>query len=67
MEKETFEKELNMCRKLSEENGGHCNWGECAKCGVVPFLYKIGKGEFYENPEEVKKLKEEALGPIKTC
>jgi hypothetical protein len=61
MDKKTFEKELAMCQKLSHENGGKCNWGECAKCGVVPFLYKLGKGEFYEKEEEVKKLKEKVF------
>jgi hypothetical protein len=28
---------------------------------VVPFLYKLGKGEFYEKAEEVEKLKKEVL------
>jgi hypothetical protein len=60
MEKETFEKEIAMCRKLSTKNGGKCNWGECEKCGVVPLLYKLGKGEFYENKDEIEKIKNEA-------
>lgn len=61
MEQQVFEKELAMCQKLSKENGGRCNWGECAKCGVVPFLYKLGKGEFYEKAEEVEELKRKVL------
>ncbi len=61
MEKEIFEKEIAMCKKLSKENGGGCGWGECSKCGVIPLLYKIGKGEFYEKKEEVDKLKNDIL------
>ena len=57
MKKETFEKELVMCRELFKKNRGKCNWGECEKCGVIPFLYKIGKGEFYENEEDVERIK----------
>lgn len=61
MEKEIFEKEISMCRELSQKNGGKCNWGECEKCGVIPMLYKIEKGEIYENEEEAKQLKEKIL------
>jgi hypothetical protein len=61
MDKETFEREIKMCRELSKKNGGKCNWGECEKCGVILLLYKLGKGEFYENASELKKLKETAL------
>lgn len=61
MKKEIFEKEIAMCRKLSKKNGGKCNWGECQKCGVVPLLYKLGKGEFYENKEEIEKIKKSVL------
>lgn len=57
MDKETFEKEIAMCRQLSRQNGGKCNWGECARCGAVPLLYKLGKGEFYEKEAEVLELK----------
>jgi len=66
MEKETFEKEIAMCRKLAKKNNGRCNWGECEKCGVVPLLYKLGKGEFYENKGEVENIKKVALGKIWT-
>lgn len=57
MQKEIFEKELAMCQKLSKENGGKCNWGECDKCGVIPLLYKLGKGELYEKMNEIENLK----------
>lgn len=46
-----------MCQKLSHDNGGKCNWGECEKCGAIPMLYKLAKGEIYEKEDEVKKLK----------
>jgi len=61
MEKEIFEKEIAMCRELSQRNGGKCSWGECNKCGVVPLLYKLGKGEFVEKENEVRELKKSAL------
>lgn len=61
MEKEIFEKEIAMCQKLSRENGGRCNWGECAKCGVIPLLYKLYKGKLYEGKKEIDELKSMVL------
>ncbi len=61
MEKEVFEKEIAICQKLSKKNGGKCNWGECEKCGVVPLLYKLGKSEFYDNKDEIEKIKKLVL------
>lgn len=61
MEKEIFEKEIAMCRELSQKNGGKCSWGECEKCGVVPLLYKLGKGKIYESKDEIDKIKKTAL------
>ncbi|KKR21908.1 MAG: hypothetical protein UT48_C0002G0041 [Parcubacteria group bacterium GW2011_GWE2_39_37] len=57
MDIETFEKEIAICKELSKKNGNKCNWGECVKCGVIPLLYKLGKGEFIEANEDVEKLK----------
>jgi hypothetical protein len=62
MEEEIFEKEIAMCQRLAKKNGGKCEWGECDKCGVIPLLYKLKKGEFYENEDEIKKLKNAVLG-----
>jgi hypothetical protein len=61
MEKEIFEKEITICKQLSKKGGGRCNWGECEKCGVIPLLYKLGKGEFYENKEDIERIKKIAL------
>lgn len=61
MDKEIFTKEIAMCRDLNKKNDGRCNWGECDKCGVVPLLYKLGKGEIYEKKEEVQNLKKSVL------
>jgi len=61
MDKEIFEKEIAMCQELSKKNGGKCNWGECEKCGVIPLLYKLGKGEIFEEESEVKELKRVTL------
>jgi len=59
--KEIFEKEISMCQELTKKNNGKCNWGECEKCGVIPLLYKLGKGEIYEKVDEVEKLRLEIL------
>ena len=61
MEQETFEKEIGMCRELSKKNGGKCKWGECDKCGVIPLLYKIGKGEFYDSKIDIERIKNDSL------
>ena len=61
LNQEVFEKEIAMCRELSQKNGGKCNWGECAKCGVVPLLYKLSKGEFYDKEGEIDNLREKHL------
>ncbi|MDD4900576.1 MAG: hypothetical protein PHS62_00480 [Patescibacteria group bacterium] len=61
MEKEIFEKEIAMCKKLSKKNGGQCNWGECEKCGVIPLLHKLFYGKVYEKIDETKELKRTTL------
>lgn len=58
MDKKTFEKEIAMCRKLSRENNGGCNWGKCENCGVIPLLYKLYKGKLLENAKEIQKIKD---------
>ena len=57
MEKEVFNKEVGMCKKLSKENRGKCTWGRCKDCGVIPLLYKLHKGKLLEKPAEIKKVK----------
>ncbi|MFA7702799.1 MAG: hypothetical protein WCX80_05090, partial [Patescibacteria group bacterium] len=61
MEKEIFDREISMCRELSKKNNGKCNWGECDKCGVIPLLYKLSKGEIVEKEDEVRELKSVTL------
>ncbi len=61
MEKEIFDKELAICRQFNKVNGGKCNWGECDKCGVIPLLYKLGEGRFYEDPNDVSELRKTIL------
>jgi hypothetical protein len=60
MDKEIFAKEISMCQNLNKKNNGHCDWGECDKCGVIPLLYKLGKGELYEK-EKAQELKKSVL------
>lgn len=59
--KEVFERELFLCHKLSQKDGGKCNWGLCKDCGAIPLLFKLHKGELLENPEEIKKTKDKVL------
>lgn len=61
MDKEIFEKELGMCRKLHHEKKG-CHWGKCATCGVILVLYKLHKGVLFEKEDEIRKVKEEVFG-----
>jgi len=57
MIKKIFEQELAQCKKLHKENNGQCNWGKCDTCGVIPFLYKLYKGQLIEDENEIKKIK----------
>lgn len=61
MNKLIFEEESSICKNLYMQNGGACNWGECDKCGVIPFMYKIYKGEMIEDLEKIKKIKKEVF------
>ncbi|GMX59591.1 MAG: hypothetical protein MNSN_05930 [Minisyncoccus archaeiphilus] len=63
MEEETYKKEVAMCKELSQNNNGKCNWGECDKCGVIPLLHKLRTGEALEKDEEIERLKKEVLSP----
>ena len=59
--KELFQKEIDMCKQLSKENGNKCNWGEYNKCGVIPLLYKIHKGILLEDEQEIKDIKKQII------
>lgn len=61
MNKEVFDKEINLCKRLSKENKGKCAWGICKNCGVVPFLYKIYKGKLLEKAAEIKRIKSKII------
>jgi len=58
---EVFERELALCRNLSQENGGRCGWGICKDCGVIPLLYKLHKGELLKNPDKIRRVKDKAV------
>jgi hypothetical protein len=62
---EVFDREIAMCQKLSRKNDGKCNWGTCCECGVLPLLYKLGKGRLYEGKQEIEELKDGILGSAK--
>ena len=57
----TFNDEILLCKTLSKENNGGCAWGKCKDCGVIPFLFKIYKGQLLEEPEEIKNIKDNIL------
>lgn len=56
-----FERELALCRRLSQEYGGRCNWGVCDQCGVIPLLHKLHLGRLVEDQEELWRLKQQLL------
>lgn len=54
--------EMDICRKLSQENGGRCNWGVCDACGVIPLLHKLATGKVCEDGgDDVQKLRSQKL------
>jgi hypothetical protein len=59
--KEVFEREAELCRKLHKENNGKCCWGSCDSCGVIPCLYKLYKGEVIDEKDKVNAPKERFL------
>ena len=61
MSKAIFDRETAICRDLHNNNGGACNWGECDKCGVIPFIYKVFKDEQIEDLAGVARIKKEVF------
>ena len=61
IKKDVFDRELELCRKLSNENKNKCGWGKCKDCGVIPFLYKLHKGQLLEKPSEIKAVKKKVF------
>lgn len=61
LNKKVFDRKVAMCRKLSAENKGKCNWGNCQECGVLPLLIKLHKGILLEESKEIKKEKVKLL------
>ncbi len=59
--KKVFKRELALCHKLSQENGGGCGWGRCKDCGVIPLLYKLHEGKLLEDPDEIKRAKDKVV------
>ncbi len=55
--REVFEKELELCKKLNKKNSGSCGWGKCNSCGVIPLLYKLYKGELIEDSKQIQDIK----------
>ena len=61
IKKDVFDRELALCKKLSKENKYKCSWGKCKDCGVIPFLFKLHKGQLLEKPSEIKVAKAKIL------
>jgi len=60
IDERVFNKEIGLCKQLSNENSGGCNWGRCKDCGVLPLLYKLHKGELLEEQNEILEIKKTA-------
>lgn len=57
--KEVFNREILLCKQLSEENNGKCGWGKCKDCGVIPLLYKLYEGKLLEDPKDIDNAKKD--------
>jgi len=57
IDKEVFDREIALCKKLNKKDKIKCGWGECDKCGVIPLLHKLHKGELLEESVEIKHIK----------
>lgn len=57
MNKDIFNQELEICRKLNRSGNDGCAWGKCANCGVIPLLFKLYKGELLETSDEINEVK----------
>lgn len=55
---DVFDREIALCKKLSKDGAGMCNWGTCTECGVIPLLYKLYKGELIEDKIEIENMRE---------
>ena len=62
VDKEIFDREMALCKKLLGKNDGKCGWGVCKDCGVVPLMIKLHKGELLEEPDDIKQAKENITG-----
>lgn len=61
IKKEVFNKEILLCNMLAKKHKGKCGWGICKYCGVIPFLYKLHKGQLLEKASEITKIKKKVL------
>ncbi len=61
IEKTIFDREIELCKKLSKENKEKCGWGKCKDCGVLFLLYKFYKGKLVEDKDEIKKIRKSIL------
>jgi len=60
--KSVFDREIEMCQKLSKENKGRCKWGKCKNCGVPMLLIKLYKGRLVEDKDEIEKIRKNNFG-----
>ena len=65
IKKNVFDREVALCKMLARKNRGECGWGQCKYCGVIPFLYKLHKGQLLEKPSEIKKVKSKIWKKLK--
>lgn len=62
LDQATFERELALCKQHNRDNNGHCGWGTCQSCGVIPLLYKLHKGILLEDAQEIQEIRKLEVG-----
>jgi hypothetical protein len=60
MDDNVIKSEMGICSDHFQN--GHCAWGECQKCGVIPLLHKLSTGEVVETASEIADLRKKYLG-----
>lgn len=58
MDTQQYEHERSMCRKLQKEQWW-CAWWRCSDCGVPLLLEKLKTGIVHDDPDTIRKIRQE--------
>lgn len=61
IKKEVFDREIALCKMLSQKHKGKCSWGRCKACGVTPLLWKLHKGQLLEDSVKIRRIKKKLI------